>query len=62
MRVTRLQEIEEMAAKLLETDRKFPPGPERSNILQEIGRVRSQIVSLQGIAYRSGRGLRAEGK
>jgi hypothetical protein len=48
MSVTKLQELEEMAGKLLALARKLPPGPERSNIIQEIGRFRSQIVSLQG--------------
>jgi hypothetical protein len=63
MRVTKLQELEEMAAKLLATARKLPPGPERSNILEEIGRFRSQIVSLQGFGLRPvGRGLKAKGK
>jgi hypothetical protein len=63
MRVTKLQELEEMAAKLLATARKLPPGPERSNILVEIGRFRSQIVSLQGVGLRPvGRGLKAKGK
>jgi hypothetical protein len=35
-----------MAAKLLATARKLPPGPDRHNILQEIGRFRAQIVAL----------------
>jgi hypothetical protein len=48
MRATKLQELEEMAAKLLATARKLPPGPDRKDILLEIGRFRSQIVSLQG--------------
>jgi hypothetical protein len=63
MRVTKLQELEQMAAKLLATARELPPGPERSNIILEIGKFRSQIVSLQGIGYRpAGRGLKAKGK
>jgi len=44
MRATKLQELEEMAAKLLATARKLPPGPDRRNILQEIGRFRSLCV------------------
>jgi hypothetical protein len=30
MRATKLQELEQMAVKLLATARKLPPGPERS--------------------------------
>jgi hypothetical protein len=33
MRATKLQELEEMAAKLLAIARELPPGPERINIL-----------------------------
>jgi hypothetical protein len=63
MRATKLQELEEMAAKLLATARKVPPGPDRHNILQEIGRFRSQLISLQGAALRPvRRGLKAKGK
>jgi hypothetical protein len=42
MRAHRLQELEEMAAKLLATARKLPPGPERHGLLKEIGRFRAQ--------------------
>jgi hypothetical protein len=64
LRATRLQEPEEMAANLLAIARKLPRGPDRSKILQEIGRFRSQIVSLQGaLASRPAlRGLKAKGK
>src|SRR5450759_2596216 len=63
MRATKLQELEEMAAKLLATVRKLPPGPDRHNILQEIGRFRAQIFSLQGVGMRPARrGLKAKGK
>jgi hypothetical protein len=63
MRATKLQELEGMAAKLLETARKLPPGPDRSNILHEIGRFRSRIVSLQGVGLRPARrGLKVKGK
>jgi hypothetical protein len=48
MRATNLQEMEEMATKLLATARKLPAGPDRHNILQEIGRFRAQITALQG--------------
>ena len=60
MRAMKLRELEGMAAKLLETARKLPPGPDRSNILHEIGRFRLRIVSLQGVGLRPGR--RAEGE
>jgi hypothetical protein len=61
MRATKLQELEEMAAKLLATARKLPPGPDRSSILQDIGRFRSQINSLQGVDLRPARrGLKAK--
>jgi hypothetical protein len=55
MRATKLQELEHMAAKLLATAHKLPPGPDRSNILQEIGRFRLQITSLQGVGLRPAR-------
>jgi hypothetical protein len=61
MRATKLQELEQMAAKLLEAARKLPPGPDRHNILQEIGRFRSQIISLQSVGLRpAAQGLRAK--
>jgi hypothetical protein len=61
MRATKLQELEQMAAKLLEAARKLPPGPDRRNILQEIGRFRSQIISLQSVGLRpAAQGLTAK--
>jgi hypothetical protein len=64
MRAARLQELEEMAAKLLETARELPPGQERRDALHEIGKFRTQIAVLQGgTALRpSPRGLQAKGK
>ncbi len=63
MRATKLQELEDMAARLLATARKLPLGPDRINILQEIGRFRSQIISLLGVGLRPSRGgLKAKGK
>jgi hypothetical protein len=47
MRATKLQELEEMASKLLATARELPPGQERHNALREIGRFRAQIAALQ---------------
>jgi len=43
----RLKELEEMAAKLLETARKLPSGQDRHNALQEIERFRARITALQ---------------
>jgi hypothetical protein len=62
MRATELQELEEMAGKLLATARKLPPGPDRHNILQEIGRFRAQIAALQEAGLPVRRGLKAKGK
>jgi len=59
----RLKELEEMAAKLLETARKLPPGQDRHNALQEIGRFRTRITGLQHQEMRSPhRALKANGK
>jgi hypothetical protein len=48
MRAARLQELEEIAAKLLATARKLPAGPDRDKVLQEIGRFHAQIAALHG--------------
>src|ERR1700730_17481784 len=53
MRAARLKELEELAAKLLETARKLPPGQDRHNALQEIGRFRARITALQRLDLRS---------
>jgi len=53
MRATKLQEVEVMAEKLLATAQKLPAGPDR--MLKEIGRFRSQIISLQGVGLRRAR-------
>jgi hypothetical protein len=47
MRAARLKELEEMAAKLLETAHKLLSGQERHNALQEIERFRARITALQ---------------
>jgi hypothetical protein len=66
MRVAKLKELAEMAemaAKLLETARKLPPGQDRHNALQEIGRFRARITDLERPDLRSAhRGLRAKPK
>ncbi len=47
MRAARLKELEEMAAKLLETARKLPSEQDRHNALQEIEGFRARITALQ---------------
>ena len=47
---TRLRELEEMAAKLLETARKLPSGQDRHNALREIERFRARITALQRLS------------
>jgi hypothetical protein len=53
MRVAKLKELAEMAAKLLETARKLPPGQDRHNALHEIGRLRARIAGLERTDLRS---------
>ena len=43
---TEIQDLEAMAAKLLETARKLPAGQDRHNALQEIERFRARILPL----------------
>jgi hypothetical protein len=63
VRAARLQELEEIAAKLLATARELPPGQEHHNALREIGRFRAQIAALQSANLRPARpGLKAKGK
>ena len=58
----RLQELEEMAARLLALARKLPPGQRRYDIMQEIGRFRVRIAALKGPELgRSHRGPKAKG-
>jgi hypothetical protein len=45
--LTEMQDLEEMAAKLLETARKLPLGPVRHDILKEIGKFRVRITALK---------------
>ena len=48
MSAARLQELEEMTARLLALARKLPPGQRRYDIMQQIGRFRVQIAALKG--------------
>jgi hypothetical protein len=60
--MTKVQNLEEIAAKLLETARKLSPGQDRHNALREIGRFRARITALQGADLRHARGLKSKGK
>jgi hypothetical protein len=42
-----MQDLEAMAAKLLETARKLPAGPVRHDILKQIGKFRARIAALK---------------
>ena len=53
VREARLQELEEMAAKLLATARALLPGQDRHNALQEVGRFRTRITALRRSDLRS---------
>jgi hypothetical protein len=52
MRAARLQELQEMAAKLLATAAELPPGQDHHNALREIARFRAQIAALQHVELR----------
>ena len=45
-----MQDLEAMAAKLLETARKLPAGPVRHDILKQIGKFRARITALKAKA------------
>jgi hypothetical protein len=45
--LTEIQQLEEMAAKLLETARKLPAGPACRDILEEIGKLGVRIAALK---------------
>jgi hypothetical protein len=62
MRAAGLQELEELAARLLAIVRELPPGQRRYNIAQQIRRFRAQIIALQGAGSWPARGLKAKGK
>jgi hypothetical protein len=44
--LTEMQDLEEMAAKLLKIARNLPPGRVRHDILKEIGKFRARIIAL----------------
>jgi hypothetical protein len=52
MRAARLQELEEIATKLLATAHELPPGQDHHNAVREIGRFRVQIAALRGADLR----------
>ena len=52
MRAARLQELQEMAAKLLAKADELPPGQDHHNALREIGRFSAQLIALQGADLR----------
>jgi hypothetical protein len=57
------KELEEMAARLLALARKLPPGQQRYDIVQQIGRFRVRIAALKGPELgRSRRGPKAKEK
>ena len=63
MTVAKLQELEEIAAKLLATASELPSGQDHHNALREIGRFRAQIAALQGADSRPAKlGLKVKGK
>jgi hypothetical protein len=48
MSTDKLQELQEMAARLLALSRKLPRGQQRHDIVQQIRRFRGQIAALKG--------------
>jgi hypothetical protein len=44
---TQGDQLDKIAAKLLETASKLPPGAERHDFLKEIGKIRSQLFELK---------------
>jgi hypothetical protein len=61
MREARLQELEEIAAKLLATAHNLPSGQDRHNALREIGRFRARIAALKFTDRSARLGLKASG-
>ena len=42
-----LRKLEKMATKLQDTARKLTPGPSRQSLLEEVGKLRVQIVAMR---------------
>jgi hypothetical protein len=61
MREARLQELEEIAAKLLATARNLPSGQDRHNAIREIGRFHARIAALKFTDRSARLGLKASG-
>ena len=59
MNAERLRELEEIASKLLALARELPPGEERHEAFQQIGRFQTRIDTLKDIVPR---GQKARGK
>jgi hypothetical protein len=55
MRTARLQAMEETGAALQADARKLPSGPNRDELLQDIGNFRAQVAALQGAVQCYGR-------
>lgn len=47
MTMKKLQDLEELAADLLEAARKLPPGPDRQDALKKVGSFVTQIAFLR---------------
>jgi hypothetical protein len=48
-----MEDLEDMAAKLLETARKLPPGLDRHDLLKQIGTFRAKLVAIAASRRRS---------
>jgi hypothetical protein len=64
MRATKLQELEEMAAKLLATARELPPGQERHEVLSGDRKIpcEDNCFARRRFTTSARRGLKAKGK
>jgi hypothetical protein len=56
----KLQELEEWAAELQATARQLPSGPDRHDLLQEVGRFRAQVAAMQANLRPTRRWLKAK--
>jgi hypothetical protein len=56
-----LRKLEKMATKLQDTARKLTPGPSRQSLLEEVGKLRAQIVAMRSADSRpEPKGLKAK--